>query len=300
MRLIHKENEGLCRTLNRGIGHARGEFVAFLASDDKMHSSKLQREVAFIKSSGDEVAGCYGDMQLMDESGNLRGVRSMGPRDKSKDLYIDMILGKNTITLQSCLFARDALVRTGDFDQSLRFEDLDFMLRFVRDYRLVYVEGISVLYRDTPESLAKKLPDYSEDYVAIARKHADGNRLARLGRYGDRKIYSYTWLRIASVKLMGAKGRLEVASSALNAIRYWPLNFRAMTVLGLAIIPTSVADNLLSVRRRLRRALKRRVQGEARGNERNQRRPGAGDPASAPRAIAGRTPFTPVEQGTGE
>ncbi len=55
IRLVQQENRGLAGARNTGIRLARGEFVAFLDSDDFWHPDKLQRHVTLMQ--GDPAIG---------------------------------------------------------------------------------------------------------------------------------------------------------------------------------------------------------------------------------------------------
>ena len=77
MRLVCNEtNEGIPRTRNKGIQLARGEYLAFLDSDDWAYPERLVKQVAFLDSHSDYVAvGAW--IEWMDEEGRYlrRGKR---------------------------------------------------------------------------------------------------------------------------------------------------------------------------------------------------------------------------------
>ena len=48
---ISKENEGLCKTLNRGLRMTKGEYVAIIASDDMWLANKIEEQVRFLEEN---------------------------------------------------------------------------------------------------------------------------------------------------------------------------------------------------------------------------------------------------------
>ena len=51
-RVLLEEHRGIAETPNRGLGECRGEFVARMAADDKMHPQRLDKQVGML--DGDE------------------------------------------------------------------------------------------------------------------------------------------------------------------------------------------------------------------------------------------------------
>lgn len=65
-----KENEGLCSTLNKLLFIAQGEFVYFMASDDKAKPQAIEKEVTFLKNKS-KYALVVGNNEIIDSEGKL-------------------------------------------------------------------------------------------------------------------------------------------------------------------------------------------------------------------------------------
>ena len=249
MRVVHKPNEGLCRTLNRGLAMVRGEFVVIAASDDVMRPGKLEREVACLRQHGPEVAYAYGDMLAVDDEG--RPLRVLSVRPKRGNAFHSLVADRSAAYVQCGTFRRGAVAALGGFDEALGFEDVDFMLRLTAQFQTVYAGGVSVEYRDVEGSLATTLFRRVDDFLAIREKHRGAPAVRALGPFAERRVDGYTHTRIASVKYMGG----DVAGArahAVRSIRSWPLDRRPWAVLALGTLPRVWSLALLDVRRRLR------------------------------------------------
>ena len=74
-----KANEGTCKTLNRLLDLAKGEYVYPLASDDQVKPHAIEKELNFLKDNPD-YALAVGD----DEFINSQGVRIFLTRDNQQ------------------------------------------------------------------------------------------------------------------------------------------------------------------------------------------------------------------------
>ncbi|MBT5800297.1 MAG: glycosyltransferase family 2 protein [Gemmatimonadetes bacterium] len=58
-RVLLEEHRGIVETPNRGLGECRGEFVARMAADDKMHPQRLDKQVGMLDADeGLSVVSC--------------------------------------------------------------------------------------------------------------------------------------------------------------------------------------------------------------------------------------------------
>lgn len=70
VRLVRHANQGLSRTLNRGIDLSRGEIITYLDADDVWMPTKLEREMAIFDSEED-VGLVFCDFERFNEHGIL-------------------------------------------------------------------------------------------------------------------------------------------------------------------------------------------------------------------------------------
>jgi glycosyltransferase involved in cell wall biosynthesis len=76
IRLIHQKNRGLAGARNAGIRVAKGQFLAFLDSDDMWRPEKLEKHIQHLKASPD-VGVSYSRSEFMDEQSRPLGTYIM-------------------------------------------------------------------------------------------------------------------------------------------------------------------------------------------------------------------------------
>jgi alpha-1,3-rhamnosyltransferase len=67
IRCLHKRNEGICRTLNKGLEMSTGDYVAFLASDDLWLPDRLAIQLDFMENNKN-IGMVFADAWLLDRT----------------------------------------------------------------------------------------------------------------------------------------------------------------------------------------------------------------------------------------
>ena len=133
--LRHQANQGISATLNQLVSLACGRFIAFIASDDLLVADGIAKQVACSISHRAEFI--FADSRLIDESGAViadSAIRYFGRNpaqlQRPSCLIVDVLL--NWEAPWTRIFATAALIRElGLFDESLHFEDRDFVVRVI-------------------------------------------------------------------------------------------------------------------------------------------------------------------------
>jgi glycosyltransferase involved in cell wall biosynthesis len=147
VRAIFQTNGGVGVARNRGIAQARGEYVAFLDSDDVWLSRKLEKEIALFDADPD-LGLVHSGAETFDNSGktlvvSLSGMEGwIGPELLRLDQTVIAAPGSGTIV------PKRIAEEIGGFDPELQpSEDWDFCYRIATRYRVGFVPEVLVRYR---------------------------------------------------------------------------------------------------------------------------------------------------------
>lgn len=75
--IINKENGGLSSARNTGLDNAKGEYVAFIDSDDWIEHTMFEKLLESIKTHQSEIAAC--DVRTEYEDGRLKAILKQAP-----------------------------------------------------------------------------------------------------------------------------------------------------------------------------------------------------------------------------
>jgi len=124
--LVTRENRGLCATLNEGFARTRGEYFAYLGSDDLWLPDFLNARIRTLESRTDAVLA-YGHAYLVDEENHIVDSTTDWAHYADGDARA-MLLQTIAPMSPTVLYRRDALERQR-WNEESRLEDYDLYLR---------------------------------------------------------------------------------------------------------------------------------------------------------------------------
>jgi glycosyltransferase involved in cell wall biosynthesis len=129
LRYMRRDHEGSIPVIrNAAIRASRGDWIAFLDSDDCWMPDKLSRQIARIQETG--ASWCYTKYQMISNAGVVVPQPHGRPWKAFEGSFVDRILTTEAAVLVQTLVVAAGLVRELMFDERLPLaEDYDFVLR---------------------------------------------------------------------------------------------------------------------------------------------------------------------------
>ena len=144
-RLAHTGSPAAAR--NAGVAEARGEYLAFLDSDDAWPLDKLERQLAAMRGSP-ECGWSYGAVERIDEHGAPITGAALAPARGEGTLLERLLRMEESVATPVVMMRRDLAESLGGFDSALRYgEDYDLWIRAALRGAPVVVDGTTALIR---------------------------------------------------------------------------------------------------------------------------------------------------------
>lgn len=171
--ILRHECLGLAESLSKAMLKASGDFVLFLASGDTYLPDRIQATVSHLLEKPDDIAAVYSDGYIINENGyRTSKFSSKYLRPIGKNIYKELLVG-NWIPAMGVTYRKSALVDVGLFDENLKVEDYDLLLRISRKYHISYIDQKLFCYRVHSQSFTKNKSEFDESIQNIKLKHAD-------------------------------------------------------------------------------------------------------------------------------
>jgi glycosyltransferase involved in cell wall biosynthesis len=212
------ENRGPAAARNRGVAIARGEFVAFLDSDDLWMPAKLARQLEFMDRRPELALSQCEEIWMRD---GVRVNPGRRHRKRTGDFFVE--------SLRTCLVSPSAAIirrrifeAAGGFDETLRAaEDYDLWLRLLLDQECGLLD----------EALVTRRAGH-DDQLSEATPAIDRYRVVAI-------------LKLLTIARLGADRRCAAAEVLAEKCRIIALGLRRRSMIHLAEVYERVAANAL-------------------------------------------------------
>lgn len=181
IRAIQQPNQGVSRTRNNGIALARGEFIAFLDSDDEWLPNKLERQVGFLDQHL-EIAfvACLGDCYEADGSFNNSDEHcppeyAAYQQSDSYQQFLTFLYSPFPQNMSRYMFRQDALREVGGFNQTINgSEDWELFLRLLKQGRAFgFVPERLVTYHLSDDGISLNLDEMLKGDEVVRRQYIE-------------------------------------------------------------------------------------------------------------------------------
>jgi len=224
IKYVCQENRGPSSARNAGIKVARGEYVAFLDSDDLWTPNKLEVQVAFL--------GCHPHIGLVfsdiERFGQGKAVRQslaeevFGPTILS-EIPVRKAFAKlvqvNYIPTPTVMMRKECFKTVGLFDENLRcVEDRDMWLRIAAYFDVAYIPSVLCKRRLHSSNISKdnEVAFYSR-FEVLKRSYNHFPEKAPAELWDKELAQLYFQL---ACKLLLKKRRLDARRAAFQSLRH--------------------------------------------------------------------------------
>jgi glycosyltransferase involved in cell wall biosynthesis len=148
--IFHNQNLGISQTYNDGVKHAQGKFVAFIDSDDVWVETKLDKQLAILKTNEDLIVWSEGE--IIDQNGISNGktftqIENGSGKKKSGNIFQELLSTDNFVFDSSMILKKENLPQRG-FDEDLRYlNDYRFVVDLAREHEFYFQEEPLAKYR---------------------------------------------------------------------------------------------------------------------------------------------------------
>ena len=165
----HKqENSGSAVARNRGVFYAKGEYIAFLDSDDLWYPTKLEKQVKILDEN-QEMSVVYTDCYCGESRNDPNQTGFFAKANPPSGDIFDRMARNNLFWTSSLLLRREVFIKSGTFDPTFRrMQDYDLWLRICRHNRCCFIPEILGLFREHPGRITKNY--LLEEYTCQAEE----------------------------------------------------------------------------------------------------------------------------------
>jgi glycosyltransferase involved in cell wall biosynthesis len=212
---VSEHDRGQSQAVNKGWRLAHGEIVTWLNADDLFVPGAVNHAVLALQSSGDDLAGVYGECDYIDEKGRNLGKYPSKPFD-----YSQLVQLTEDFIPQPGTFLRSKWIqKMGMLDEDLHYVmDYDLWLRLGMRARFEYLPiGMALARLHGGAKTMSSAPLFGEELASVFLRLVDHPDFpVQLNKQRD-SILAHAFIHAASYCFWGG----EIARTRHYLMRAW-------------------------------------------------------------------------------
>jgi len=149
--LTNTDNIGLTASLNRGLGAARGKYIARMDADDISLPKRLERQIAYLDTHPE--VGLLGTwVEVIDEWGE-RLFTLQGSTDSLRLKWL-LLVGQNLLTHSATMYRRSLVERLGGYHPGRYSQDYELWSRMSFETQIAQLPEILLRWRNHSEGIS--------------------------------------------------------------------------------------------------------------------------------------------------
>ena len=217
VKYIYQNNSGVSSARNNAIRNTRGEWIAFLDSDDEWLPNKLEQQINLIQDYPEYILCHTNEIWIR----NGRRVNQMKKHKKFGGEVFEKCLDICRISPSSALIKKSILEKIGYFDESLEVsEDYDLWLRLTAKHKILFIdEPLIVKYGGHLDQLSKVNNGIEQFRIKSLEKILYSNCLSK----SQKKIAEKVLLHKLKIYVNGLRKRNKVEDLDVykKKIQHW-------------------------------------------------------------------------------
>ena len=147
-----QENMGVCKTLNKAIGMSKGKYIAILASDDYWDLTKIDKQIKILETSNNSEF-CF--TQALEFDSNTDKNMRIFPKNPLSGNVLNSVFVRQHVPAGSMMFSKNLFDKINGFDESLKEEDWDFVIRSAANTNFISIKEPLFFYRSHETNVMK-------------------------------------------------------------------------------------------------------------------------------------------------